>query len=135
MLTIVAAGSYWFGVPFRGSFWLFLWLSFMYIFCGLGLGLLISTISQSQTQAQQWVGLSMLLGIILGGFIFPHSAMPLIPRLIGNLFPLTYFISISRGIILKGVGLGATWENVFALFVYMVVIIFAASRAFRQRLE
>jgi ABC-2 type transport system permease protein len=135
MLTIVAAGIYWFGVPFRGSFWLFLWLSFMYIFCGLGLGLLISTISQSQTQAQQWVGLSMLLGIILGGFIFPHSAMPLIPRLIGNLFPLTYFISISRGIILKGVGLGATWENVFALFVYMVVIIFAASRAFRQRLE
>lgn len=135
MLTIVAAGIYWFGVPFRGSFWLFLWLSFMYIFCGLGLGLLISTISQSQTQAQQWVGLSMLLGIILGGFIFPHSAMPLIPRLIGNLFPLTYFISISRGIILKGVGLSATWENVFALFVYMVAIIFAASRAFRQRLE
>ncbi len=135
MLTIVAAGVFWFQVPFSGNFWLFLWLSFMYVFCGLGLGLLISTISQSQTQAQQWVGLSMLLGMILGGFIFPRSAMPLIPRLIGNLFPLTYFISISRGIILKGVGLGATWEDAFALFVYMVVIITVASRAFRQRLE
>ncbi len=135
MLTIVAVGRFWFGVPFRGSLWLFLWLSFMYVFCGLGLGLLISTISQTQTQAQQLVGLSMLLGMILGDFIFPRSAMPLIPRLIGGLFPLTYFIAISRGIILKGVGLGALWEQVFALFVYMVVIIVFASRAFRQRLE
>jgi len=135
MLTIVAVGYFWFGVPFRGSLWLFLGLSFMYVFCGLGLGLLISTISQTQTQAQQLVGLSMLLGMILGGFIFPRSAMPLIPRLIGNLFPLTYFIAISRGIILKGVGLSAVGGEVFALFVYMVVIIAFASRAFRQRLE
>lgn len=135
MLTIVGVGRLWFGVPFRGSLWLFLWLSFMYVFCGLGLGLLISTVSQTQTQAQQLVGLSMLLGMILGDFIFPRSAMPLIPRLIGGLFPLTYFIAISRGIILKGVGLGALWEQVFALFVYMVVIIVFASRAFRQRLE
>jgi ABC-2 type transport system permease protein len=135
MLTIVAMGYFWFGVPFRGNLALFLWLSFMYVFCGLGLGLLISTVSQTQTQAQQLVGLSMLLGMILGGFIFPRSAMPLIPRLIGSLFPLTYFITIARGIILKGVGLGAIREDVFALFVYMVVIIVFASRAFRQRLE
>ncbi|HOG46065.1 MAG TPA: ABC transporter permease [Anaerolineae bacterium] len=135
MLTIVAVGVFWFGVPFRGSFGLFLWLSFMYVFCGLGLGLLISTVSRSQTQAQQWVGLSMLLGTILGGFIFPRSAMPLIPRLIGNLFPLTYFISICRGIILKGVGLNVIWQDTLALFVYMVVIIISASRAFRQTLE
>lgn len=135
MLTIVAVGIYWFGVPFRGSFTLFLWLALMYVFCGLGLGLLISTVSHTQTQAQQFVGLSMLLGIILGGFIFPRSAMPLVPRLIGNLFPLTYFITISRGIILKGVGLGAIWKDVLALGVYMVVIMVLASRAFRQRLE
>lgn len=134
-LTIVALGVYWFGVPFRGSFWLFLWLSFMYVFCGLGLGLLISTISQSQLQAQQFVGLSMLLGMILGGFIFPRSAMPLVPRLIGNLFPMTYFVSISRGIILKGVGLSAIWQDVAALSVYMVVVIILAARAFRQGLD
>ena len=87
------------------SFWLFLWLSFMYVFSGLGLGILISTISQNQKQVQQMIMMVMLLGIVLSGFMFPRDKMNVAIRLVGNLFPLTYFIPISRGIISKGIGI------------------------------
>lgn len=135
MLTIVGIGVYWFGVPFQGDFWLFFWLAFMYVFSGLGLGLLVSTVSQSQRQAQQLVGMITLLGVVLGGFIFPRYTMPLAIRLVGNLFPLTYFIQIARGIITKGVGFAFVWEQVAALLVYIVVIMIIATRAFRQGLD
>ncbi len=135
MLTVVGVGLFWFGVPFRGSFLLFLWLSVLYVFCGLGLGLLISTVSRTQIQAQQLVGMTMLVGMILSGFIFPRNAMAPIPRFIGSLFPLTYFIPIARGIITKGVGIGAIWQQVVALCIYMVVIMVVAARAFRQGLD
>ena len=135
MLTIIALGMFWFEVPFQGSFGLFCWLAFMYVFSGLGLGLLVSTISQTQKQAQQWSFLMMLLGLVLGGFIFPRYLMPPAIRIIGNLFPLTYFIPIARGIVTKGIGIEFLWEQVVALLAYIVVILFVAIRAFRQRLD
>jgi ABC-2 type transport system permease protein len=135
MLTIVGLGVFWFGVPFRGDFWLFLWLCFMYVFSGLGLGLLISTISQTQKQALQLIVAMMLLGTILGGFVFPRYTMPPALRLIGNFFPLTYFIPISRAIITKGVGMAFLGEQVAALFIYVMVVMLAAARAFRQGLD
>jgi ABC-2 type transport system permease protein len=135
IISIVAIGVFWFGVPFQGSFWLFLGLAFVYIFSGLGLGLLISTVSQNQKQAQQIILIVMLLGVILGGFIFPRYAMPALIQGVSYLFPLTYFIPISRGIISKGIGITFLWQNVIALLIYIVVILFAASRLFRQRLD
>jgi ABC-2 type transport system permease protein len=135
MLTIVGLGVFWFKVPFQGNFWLFMALAFVYVFTGLGLGLLISTISQNQKQAQQFAGMLMLLGLVLGGFIFPRETMPPVVRLVGNLFPLTYFIPISRGIVTKGVGLAVLWEDVLALVIYIVVVLVIAMRVFRQDLE
>jgi ABC-2 type transport system permease protein len=135
MLTIVGLGVFWFGVPFQGNFWLFLWLSFMYVFSGLGLGLLISTVSQNQKQAHQLGAMIMLLGVILGGFIFPRYTMPLPLRIISNLFPLTYFIPIARGIISKGVGVEFFAEQVVGMFIYSVAIMFVAARAFKQGLD
>jgi len=135
MLTIVGLGVFWFDVPFQGNFWLFLWLAFMYVFSGLGLGLLVSTISENQKQAQQWAGMLMLLGLVLGGFIFPRHTMPPVIRITGNLFPLTYFIPISRAIITKGVGIEHFWEQVVAMFVYIVVVMFFATRAFKEGLD
>jgi ABC-2 type transport system permease protein len=135
MLTIVGIGIFWFGVPFQGSFWLFLWLAFMYVFSGLGLGLLLSTISQNQKQAHQFAMLFMLLGLVLGGFIFPRYLMPPGIRILGNLFPLTYFIPIARGIITKGIGIEHLWEQLAALVVYVVVVLFISARAFRRGLD
>ncbi len=135
MLTVLGIGVFWFGVPFQGNFWLFLALSFFYVFSGLGLGLLISTVSQNQRQAQQLIMLVMMVGLVLGGFLFPRYMMPAPVRVIGNLFPLTYFIPISRGIITKGVGFADVASEVGALAIYMVIVMFLTSRSFRQRLE
>ncbi|MBN1642937.1 MAG: ABC transporter permease [Anaerolineae bacterium] len=135
MLTILAIGIYWFGVPFRGNFWQLLWLSFMYVFSGLGLGLLVSTISQNQKQTQQTSMLIMLVGLVLGGFMFPRYLQPPLVRIVGNLFPLTYFIPIARGIVTKGVSVPDLWEQVVALAIYVVVVMVLSIRAFRQDLE
>jgi ABC-2 type transport system permease protein len=135
MLTVLALGVFAFGVPFQGNFWLFFWLAFMYVFSGLGLGLLISTVSQNQQQAQQLNMAVALVGLLLGGFMFPRDAMPIGLRLIGNLFPLTYFIPISRGIITKGIGIEFLWEQVVALAIYVILVMALASRAFKQGLD
>lgn len=135
LLTVLAVGVFWFGVPFQGSFWLFLWLSALYVFCGLGLGLLISTVSQNQKQAQQLIGVTTLMSVVLGGFFFPLYTMPPALRLASNLFPLTHFIPIARGIITKGVGVEFMGEQVAALAIYAVLIIAISARAFRPRLD
>ncbi len=135
MLTVIGVGVFWFGVPFQGNFWLFLGLSLIYVFCGLGLGILISTLSQTQRQAQQLVGLVMLVSMMLGGSFLPRYTTPPLIQAIGNLFPLTHFVPITRGIITKGVGLSVLWKNALILAVYAVTIMVLASRLFRQRLE
>ncbi|RLC92837.1 MAG: ABC transporter permease [Chloroflexi bacterium] len=135
LLTILAMGIFMFGVPFQGSFWLFFWLAFMYVFSGLGLGILISTISKNQNQAQQIIMMVMMLGIVLSGFMFPRDKMNLVLRLAGDLFPLTYFIPIARGIVSKGIGIEFLWEQVVAMLVYSIVIMVFATRAFKQGLD
>ncbi len=134
-LTVIGLGVFLFGVPFQGSFWLFIGLAFVYVFSGLGLGLLISTVSENQRQAQQLIMLFTMVALVLGGFIFPRYTMPTVIRLVGNLFPLTYFVPISRGIITKGIGLQALGGEVLALLAYLLVVMFLAARTFRERLE
>jgi ABC-2 type transport system permease protein len=135
LMTILAMGVFAFGVPFQGDFWLFFWLAFMYVFSGLGLGILISTLSENQHQAQQIIMMMMLLGIVLSGFMFPRDKMNIPLRLAGNLFPLTYFIPIARGIVSKGIGVEFLWEQVIAMLIYSIVIMLFASRAFKQGLD
>ena len=135
MLTILGMGVFWFRVPFQGNFWLFFALALLYVFSGLGLGLLLSTVSQNQRQVQQLNGMIMVLWLLLSGFIFPRSAMPPVIRLVGNIFPLTYFIPIARGIVTKGIGLAYLRNEVAALAAYVVVIMLLATWTFRQRLD
>jgi ABC-2 type transport system permease protein len=135
MFTIIGIGVFWFGVPFQGNFLLYTLLAFFYIFSGLGLGLLISSVSQNQRQSQQLMMLVMMVSLLLGGFIFPRYTMPPVIRAIGNLFPLTYFIPISRGIFTKGVGYSVVSGSVLALVVYIAVVMTLAVIAFRNRLD
>lgn len=135
MFTILGIGILWFGVPFKGNLWTFVWLSFIYVFSGLGLGLLVSTISENQKQSQQTAMLIMLIGLVLGGFIFPRYLMPPAIRVIGNLFPLTHFIPIARGLMTKGVSIQDLWGYVAALVIYVLVIMGVAIRAFRRQLD
>jgi len=135
VLTAVAAGVLLFHVPFRGNFWIFMGLAMIYVFSGLGLGLLISTIASNQKQAQQLVMMIMLLGVVLGGYIFPRNTMPPVLKALGTLFPMTFFIPISRGIISKGVGADALWVHIVGMTIYAVVVMAIAAKAFRQGLE
>jgi ABC-2 type transport system permease protein len=135
MITIIVVGSVGFGVPFRGDFWIFLSLAILYSISGLGLGLLISSISQNQRQANQLVLMITFLGQILTGFIFPRYAMPAILSTIGYIFPLTYFIPIARGMFTKGIGIEFLWGQVWAIVIFVVVILFFAARLFRQKME
>jgi ABC-2 type transport system permease protein len=135
LITIILLGTVGFGVPFRGDFVLFFWLVLLYIISGLGLGLLISSISQNQQQAQQLAMMTMLLGLIISGFVFPHYSMPVVLRGMSYIFPLTAFIPIARGIFMKGVGLPFLTNQVLFLIVYDVVILFIAARLFRQTLD
>ncbi len=135
LATVLVVGVYGFGVPFQGDVLLFFGLAFLYVFAGLGLGLLISTISQNHRQAMQLVMFLSILSLVLGGFIFPRYTMPTVVALVGNIFPLTYFIPITRGIISKGIGIEMLTVEMAALIVYILVVMVVAARSFRQRLD
>jgi ABC-2 type transport system permease protein len=128
-------GVFWFGVPFQGSLWLYLWLSLMFIVSSLGLGLLVSTIARNQRQAQQISQMLMIFSMLLTGLVYPRSAMPVVSQVIGDLIPLTYFIRISRGIVTKGVGLAFFWGDALILLIYGLVVVVMASFSFKNRLD
>jgi ABC-2 type transport system permease protein len=135
MTSIFLFSTLAFGVPFQGNLLLFLFLSLIFAITGLGLGLAISTASQTQMQAQQLGGMLNFVGMFLAGFLFPAYALPLVLRIIGTIFPMTYFLPIVRGVFTKGVGLTAIWQPVAASIFLLVVILFAATRLFRQSLD
>jgi ABC-2 type transport system permease protein len=135
ILMVLGLGVFVFGTPFRGSFLLFVGLSFLYIFSGLGLGLLISTVSKNTKQALQLIMAVMLIGVVVGGFMFPRYTMSPLLYYLGYLFPMSYFIPISRGIISKGVGLHALWNHAILMAIYSVVIMLVAARSFRRGLD
>jgi ABC-2 type transport system permease protein len=132
---IVGIGVFWFGVPFKGSLFLYFWLSLLFIASSLGLGLLISIRATTQRQAQQSALATMMFGLLLSGMQFPRLAMPAIPRFIGDLLPMTYFIRISNGIVTKGVGLGFVWSDALALSFYALIVVLVAARNFKSRLD
>ena len=132
---ILVLGVFWFGVVFNGSLGLYLLLTLAFSMSSLGLGFLISTVAKTQRQAQQMNTVLMMFSMLLTGIIYPRNIMPLVPQWIGSILPLTYFIRISRGIIMKGVGLRILWSDVLALVIYSLVIMIAASLNFKKRLD
>jgi drug efflux transport system permease protein len=130
-----AIGRFWFGVEFAGSFALLLGLAGLFVLSSLGLGLLISTVSQTQAQAMQLALFVMLPSIILSGFVFPREGMPHPIRELGLLIPLTYFLEILRGIILKGVAVDVLWPQVAALAAFGLLVFGLSASRFRKTLD
>src|SRR5215510_2816219 len=91
-----------FGLPIEGNLLLLLGMSLLFLMCGLGLGLLVSTIAQTQVAAIQLAFLIMLPSVLLSGFVFPRSQMPFAVYLVTFAVPVTYFVEIVRGIVLRG---------------------------------
>jgi ABC-2 type transport system permease protein len=115
MVLITAVALFWFHVPFQGSFLLLLPAGLLYILCMLGLGLLISTISNTQQEAMLTSFLVIMPIMLLSGFMFPVSSMPVLFQWLTLLNPLRHFLEIVRAIFLKGAGLGALWPQFLAL--------------------
>lgn len=131
----VGLGIFWFGVPFHGSLFLYFWLALLFIASCLGLGLVISTRANTQFEAETSSLIFMLFGLLLTGLFYPRIGMPLVPQLIGDIAPLTYFLRISRGIYMKGVGLSFLWGDALILVIYTLIVVLVASKRFRMRLD
>jgi ABC-2 type transport system permease protein len=135
MLEILVAGVLIFGVPVNGSLPLLLLLSSLFIVTCLGIGIFISTLANTQQEAMLMTFFTLLPSIFLSGFFFPLAAMPQLLQWISYLVPLRYFLIIVRGIVIKGAGLEALLSEVIALTIFAVLIMTAAARRFRKRLD
>jgi ABC-2 type transport system permease protein len=126
MVVIVAAGVLLFSVPFKGSVATLALGATLFLFITLGTGLFISTVSQTQGQAIQLAIMTILPQFLLSGMFFPLSSMAAGVRWIGYLLPLTYFIKISRGVMVRGTPIEALSVPLLVLAV-MALLVFAAS--------
>ena len=126
---------YVFDVPVAGSVPLLLTLSMLFMICSLGLGLLVSTLAKTQVEAMQFAFMIMLPSVLLSGFVFPRSQMPLPIYLVTFAIPVTYFIEILRGVILRG----AQWIDIFpsilGLAVCCLAVLTLSVARFRKQLE
>jgi ABC-2 type transport system permease protein len=135
VLIVLLVIVFWFEVPMRGSFWLLLAMSLVYLLTTLGLGLFVSTISHTQQQAMMTSTFFFLTPMMyLSGFIFPIENMPDAIQPVTYLIPLRYFVVILRGIFLKGVGLETLWPQALALFVWGVGVLTLAVLRSSKRL-
>lgn len=124
-----------FDVPMDGG-WLGLGLGVVLFIVGsLCLGFLISTLARSQLQAMQVSVFYLLPSILLTGFAFPFRGMPDWAQAIGTLLPVTHFLRVVRGALLKGQGIGETWPSLAALAVFVVVVAVLAMARYRTTLD
>ncbi len=133
-VLVIICGVYIFDVPMAGNPVLLVALGIAFLFVCLGMGLLVSTVSYTQQQAMQMAVLTLVPQILLSGFIFPLTAIPWAVRWVAYLAPLTYFLPISRGIFMRGEGIGELWIWVVILIVYAILIVSLAAWRFRRKL-
>ena len=134
MLIVLTVMVYVFGVPIRGSLLLLLALSTLFLVCALGLGLLVSTLAKTQLEAVQFAFMIMLPSVLLSGFMFPRSEMPLPIYLVTFAIPVTYFLEILRGIVLRGADFIDLVPETFGLAVCGLVILALSLARFRKQL-
>jgi ABC-2 type transport system permease protein len=135
MTTVLLVGHFLFHVPVRGPLLALYATTFLFIVANLGLGLFISTLGRTQTQVTQTAFLFLLPNVLLAGFMFPREAMPAAARMFGWLLPLTFYLQLVRGIILKGNGLTQVWPQALALAVFALAFFTFATRRFSKTLE
>ncbi|MCG3137658.1 MAG: putative multidrug ABC transporter permease YbhS [Phycisphaerae bacterium] len=124
-----------FGVSINGSIMLLIGLCSLFIVTVLGLGLLVSTLATTQVEGLQFAFLIMMPSILLSGFMFPRSEMPLPIYLATFCLPATYFIEILRGVILRGADLWDLWPQVLGLTACAAAILSFSIFRFRKQLD
>ncbi len=134
MLLVLTVMVYLFGVPIHGNLWLLLVLSMLFLVCALGLGLLVSTVAKTQLQAMQFAFLLMLPSVLLSGFMFPRSEMPAPIYLLSFGIPVTYFLEILRGVVLRDADLIDLVPQVIGLTACCAAILALSVTRFRKQL-
>ncbi len=129
---VTAVGVFWFGIPIRGSFFLLLLGTALFLVSTLGVGLFISTVSGTQQQAMMTTFFFFFPAMLLSGFIYPIANMPEWVQALTYLNPLRYFLVIIRGVFLKGIGLEILWPQMAALLAIGVVVMGFAVARFRK---
>ena len=135
MSVILLLGVLFFDIPVRGSLLLLYTLALVFIVASLGVGLLISTVARSQAQAMQLSFFFMLPNILLSGYIFPRAAMPEPAQWLGLALPLTFFLDILRGVLLKGVGVRDLLVQLGALCLLAGTLFTVSVRRFSKTLD
>jgi ABC-2 type transport system permease protein len=134
MVLVTVLGIILFDVPFNGSVAVFALGALLFLLVLLGLGGLISSLSQNAGQAIQVAMFVMLPSIMFSGMIFPLAAMPWTVRWIGYILPLTYFINVALGVMLRGAPFTSLWLSFVVLAFYAVVVFGAAMLRLRRDL-
>lgn len=135
IFIILVLGKLLFGVPLIGSVVTLLIAALPFVAANLSMGLTFSSLARNQLQAVQMAIFFFLPSILLSGFMFPFSGMPKWAQYLGNILPLTHFLRIIRGILLKGNGWAEIWVNVWPIIVFAVVALFVGVKRYRQTLD
>jgi ABC-2 type transport system permease protein len=135
LALITGVGRLLFDVPIRGSIVQLYVAACAFIAANLALGLFVSTVAKTQFQAMQITFFILLPSILLSGFIFPFAGMPLFAQYLGELLPITHFIRLTRGIMLREATLGEMSSEVILLVAFTAVAMTAAVLRFSRRLD
>ncbi|WP_374350299.1 ABC transporter permease [Chitinimonas sp.] len=133
--VILLAARFIFDVPFVGKLGWLLACVFTFIAANLTVGITISSVARNQTQAMQMTFFFFLPSILLSGFMFPFRGMPAWAQVIGEVLPLTHFLRLIRGVMLKGNGPAELWLNVWPLLLFITVVMGVGLKRFRKTLD
>jgi ABC-2 type transport system permease protein len=132
---ILAAAKFLFDVPMIGSVPLLLLMVFLFIVVNLAVGITFSTIAKNQLQAMQMAFFYFLPSLLLSGYMFPFRGMPGWAQNIGECLPLTHFLRVVRGILLKGNGLAEIAPDLWPIAVFLLVMLAIGVKRYRQTLD
>jgi len=124
-----------FEVPMQGSYLLLYFVVLVFIAANLTLGITFSSIARNQLQAMQMTFFFFLPSILLSGFMFPFRGMPDWAQVLGSLLPLTHFVRLVRGIMLKGNAIAELWPDIWPIFAFMLVVILIGLRFYKRTLD
>jgi len=132
---ILLCARFLFGVPMEGSLAVLFCVVFLFIAANLSLGITFSTLARNQLQSMQMTFFFFLPSILLSGFMFPFRGMPEWAQAIGNVLPLTHFLVLVRGVLLKGSPFADLWPHVWPIAAFMLAVIALGLSFYRRTLD
>lgn len=135
VIIVIFIATVFFKIPMNGNALLLLTVTLPFILANLFVGIMISTFAKTQLEASQISIFFFLPSMLLSGFAFPFKGMPIWAQGIGQVLPLTHFINIVRGIMLKGIGFKAVWIDLWPILLFMTIMLWIALKRYRQTLD